>query len=337
MKGVSLQACTKCRVVHTCKACAPKSSHSKSVCEAYQTQGKIERFRIELFEDTGKASAMTCTQTPRKTHSPLKDCNGWYDYYINISDKEQIKGNIHTDFSKLSISAQKADSMQQEFEERRRLFLLVATDVLTMPLTIVSALETLNLISTPSLKIHLVGATGREFLAMPSFEEIMHLLPAVQSLSLTTVGPSWMSGHEDDFVPKQDIECCPDCKSQSRQRTFASYRGLYHAYMSSAYFEKPDLLVAFNSGCADGDDAESDWTPSLTRILEEEIPALFTTYNEDEARHEMEKMGRLGAQFVVKPQKNRWASLVPEPEFLDKEGDMWWQNCWAYVVAGRTG
>lgn len=308
--------------------------HSKPVCTAYQIQSKIEQFRIELFEDTGKMSAMTCTQEPRHTYSPLSNCAGWYDYYINISDKAQIKGNIIPDFSGIAISALGKDSRQDEFEERRRLFLLVATDTLTMPLTITSGLEHLQLESTTKLKVHLLGATGREFLAMPSFEEILHLLPGIKTLALTTIGPSGLSDYEQEYVPAQNIECCPECTALARKRTFASYRGLYHDFAKSTFYEKPDIIVAFNSGCADGDDAESDWTPTLRLIVDSDVPALFTTYNAEEAGHERQKFGRLGASFVVEPAKNRWSSLVPEPEFLDKEFDMWYQNCYYYIIQG---
>jgi splicing suppressor protein 51 len=193
-RDIVLKACTHCRMLHHCGGCP--DSHSKAVCTAYQTQNKIEQFRHELFEDSGKASAITCTQVPHKTYKNLAACAGWYDYYVKISDKGYIKGNIQDDFGAISASAARQEAARQEFEEQRRMFLLLATDTLTMPLTIVSAMEDLQMLDTATLKVHLLGATGREFLAMSCFEEILHLAPSIKHLDITAVGPSSMlHGH----------------------------------------------------------------------------------------------------------------------------------------------
>jgi splicing suppressor protein 51 len=56
-------------------------------------------------------------------------------------------------------------------QERMRLFLLCTTDNLTMPLTVVSALEDISW-EKPHLNVHIVGATGRELVALGNFEEI---------------------------------------------------------------------------------------------------------------------------------------------------------------------
>jgi splicing suppressor protein 51 len=308
------------------------------VCATYQTQNTIEQFRHELFEDTGKASVIECTQKPHTKHKSLANSAGWYDYYSKISDKGYIEGNIMNDFSAISSAAAKRDAAMREFEERRRMFLLLATDTLTMPLTIVSALEELRLLNTSILKIHLLGATGREFLAMSSFEEILHLVPGVKSLDITAVGPSSLlyGPGSDIYAPKQDLPCCNACQSKRRTRPIASYQGLYHDFAKSRHYQKPDLIVAFNSGCVDGDDADTDWVKTLRFIVECDAPALFTTYNPREASHEQAKWKSLGAKFVLEPAKNKWSSLVPMPEFLDEEYDIFYQNYYRYVINGKV-
>lgn len=334
-RSVALIVCAECRLLHHCSDCA--DSHPKSVCATYQIQNKIERFRHELFEDTSKASVIECTATLSTTYKPLANCTGWHDYYVNISDKAFIKGNITSDFSKISKSASKRNAELQEFEESRRMFLLLATDILTMPLTILAALEDLQLLNTPTLKIHLLGATGREFLGLASFEEIFHLNPALRKLDITAVGPSsvlYGQGPEG-YAPKQDLPSCTACKSQGRARPLSGYKGLYHDFASSKFYEKPDLIVAFNSGCVDGDDADKDWDRTIRLIVDSGIPALFTTYNSREALNEQTKMKSLGARFIVEPEKNKWSSLVPMPEFLDKEYEMFYQNYHRYLIKGK--
>lgn len=78
--------------------------------------------------------------------------DSWYDYYTNISDKSFIKGNIAPDFTAITSAAAKGPPEKLEFEEDRRLFLLLATDTLTMPLTIAAALEDLKLLNKATIR-----------------------------------------------------------------------------------------------------------------------------------------------------------------------------------------
>ncbi|KAF2026312.1 hypothetical protein EK21DRAFT_115990 [Setomelanomma holmii] len=336
-RNIVLRACAKCQLLHHCSDCT--DSHPASVCDTYQEQKKIENFRIELFEDTGKASVMACTEKPRAAYVPLKTCSGWYDYFINISDKPFIRGRITSDFHALAKAAAQVGEAEREFEEHRRMFLLLATDNLTMPLTILSALEDLDLLGATSLQIHLLGATGREFLAMASFEELLHLVPALKSLSITAIGPSSLligEGPKEQST-KQDLPCCNTCQSQRRKRFLASYKGLYHDFAKSSLFEKPDLIVAFNSGFVDGDDAETDWDQTIQMIVDSGHATLFTAYNPREAFHEQEKLKSLSARFITDPSENKWRSLVPMPEFLDVEYEIWYQNYYSYIIQGKIG
>jgi splicing suppressor protein 51 len=93
--------------------------------------------------------------------------------------------------------------------------------------------------------------------------------------------------------------------------------------------------VAFNSGCVDGDDADTDWEKTLRVIVDSNVPSLFTTYNPREAWREQAKWKSLDARFVVEPSKNKWSSLVPMPEFLDEEYDIWYQNYHRYIIKGK--
>jgi splicing suppressor protein 51 len=269
----------------------------------------------------------------------LANSTGWHDYFVKISDKSYIQGNITADFIRITDSAARGSSSQREFEEQRRMFLLLATDTLTMPLTIVAALEDLQLLAASTLRVHLLGATGREFLAMSAFEEILHLVPAIKALEITAIGPSSLLYGQDseNYAPKQNLPCCNACQSKGRTRPLASYQGLYHNFAKSSHYEKPDIIVAFNSGCVDGDDADTDWDQTIRFIVSCDVPALFTTYNPREALHEQAKMRSLGARYVAEPAKNKWCSLVPMPEFLDEEYDIWYQNYHRYIIKGKQG
>ncbi|KAF2754040.1 hypothetical protein EJ05DRAFT_480038 [Pseudovirgaria hyperparasitica] len=332
---IALDACADCRLVSSCNKC--QATHPQSVCDAYKAFYNLEQFRISLFEDVGDTSVITCTEPPRTTHKLLKTCSGWYDYYVNISDKGEIRDSITPDFSRLTAATCNLSPEQHEFEERRRMFLIQASDNLTMPLTIVAALEDLSLTTKTSLSIHLLGATGREFLAINTYEEILHLLPALNSLSITAIGPAaWLNNAATSgFQPMGALPCCDTCRAQSRQRSLSSYKGLYHDFASTTSYSLPDLVVAFNSGHVDGDDADTAWRDTIKMIIESGCPALFTTYNAREARSEQALLHLLGARFVVAPEENVWRGMAPQPEFLDREFEMWVQNSWRYIIQGR--
>ncbi|KAF1951483.1 hypothetical protein CC80DRAFT_496086 [Byssothecium circinans] len=331
-RSFALTRCPTCRLIFSCADCPPLSTdtHPPSICASYANFAAIENFRTDFFEDTGKASPITCTQFPRKTRKLLADSPDWHDYYVNVSDKAQIEGIISPDFSGLVPGSQAS----REEGERMRMFLLCATDNLTMPLTIVSALEDISF-EEKHLTVHLVGATGRELVAMGNFEEILHLIPTVRSLHITAIGPSLPGGQGSPLIPKTSVECCPGCKADGRARSIAVYQGLYHEYAKMDKFEKPDLVVLFNSGWTDGDDAETDWAPTIRYLVGSDVPALFTTYNQQEAEHEKERLGKFGAKFLVDVGANKWRGLMPTPEFIDEEFGMWFNNAYRYVIKGK--
>jgi splicing suppressor protein 51 len=270
----------------------------------------------------------------------LADSAGWYDYYVNISDKPQITDIVKPDFSALTdVVHEVGTAKEKEDQERMRMFLLFATDNLTMPLTILSALEDIKW-EKSHLNVHIVGATGRELIALGNFEEIVHLLPGLRSLHITAAGPGLAGGdlgqQGSPFLPKTPVDCCPACKADGRTRSISIYQGLYHDFAVSPHYDKPDLAVLFNSGWVDGEDAESDWAPTINMLVDGDVPVLFTTYNEQEARNESAKLKDMGAKFAVEAGANKWRGLVPTPEFIDEEYGMWFQNAYRYVIQGKS-
>lgn len=335
-RKITLNRCKDCRLAFSCADCSSTPEHSPETCAAYQSFRRIENFRINFFEDTGKATPITCTQFPRESRKLLADASGWFDYYTKISDKQQIEGKFKPDFSSIEDDIDRNGSDdEKDSAERMLMFLLYATDTLTMPLTIVSALEDLNL-DQPHLNIHMLGVTDRELAGLANFEELLHLVPGIQSLHITAVGPAIPGPSEGTVLSKQNLDCCPPCKVDGRQRSLSLYKGVYHDFAQSAAFEKPDLIVMFNSGWIDGDDAKSHWASTIKKLVEDNVPALFTTYNSGEAQHEQEKLRAMGANFVTKVGENKWKGLVPTPEFIDEEYGMWYNNAYRYVVQGKA-
>ncbi|KAJ4357467.1 uncharacterized protein N0V89_002043 [Didymosphaeria variabile] len=334
-RKLTLNHCNDCRLVFSCPDCSPAPEHSPSICAAYQNFRRSENFRINFFEDTGKATPITCTQFPCETRKSLADAAGWFDYYTKISDKQQIEGKFKPDFSSIEDDIDRNGSDNEKDEaERMLMFLLYATDSLTMPLTIASALEDLHW-DNPHLNVHMLGATDRELTALANFEEMLHLVPGLQSLHITAVGPGIPGPTDGTVLAKQNLDCCPPCKADGRQRSISLHKGVYHEFSQGPTFERPDLVVLFNSGWVDGDDAKSHWEPTIQALVENNVPALFTTYNAGEAQNEQKRLKELRARFVTEVGQNKWRGLVPTPEFIDEEHGMWFNNAYRYIIQGK--
>ncbi|CAJ2508480.1 Uu.00g135060.m01.CDS01 [Anthostomella pinea] len=339
-RKTALIPCDKCRLVYSCADCSSSPEHSPAICAAYQDHAQFEDFQIGFFEDNGTVSPAACTEFPRETRKLLADAAGWYDYWVNISNAPGVAGVVKPDFTDLEEQVLRLASEDERVEaEGMRMFFACASNTATMSLTILSALEDISW-EAPQLRLHIVGATGRELTALASFEEILHLTPSLRGLHITAVGPGLPSvldngrnGHH--YMPKSDLECCPACTADGRTRSVSMYQGLYHEFAKTGDYEKPDLVVLFNSGWVDGDDALSDWEPTIQGLVEDNVPALFTTYNAGEAQNEQMRMRALGAKFLVEVAEDKWKGLVPEPEFIDEEYGMWHYNAYRYVIQGK--
>ncbi|MCJ1284500.1 hypothetical protein MMC26_003833 [Xylographa opegraphella] len=209
-----------------------------------------------------------------------------------------------------------------------------------MPLTILSALEKglPNLTSRSKLVIHIVGATTVEFKNLKVFEEILHLLPTLKHLQLILVGPNSPSANlekPEGIGEPIELDCCPICTSLGRGRSMTSYWGLYHEYAKTSQYHPPDLAVLFHSGRSQAETIS--WAPTTRPLVTSSILTLCTTFVEIEATEEVEELCKLQAHLLMKPEINKWHSLVP---YLDMAADVehaaYYLNYYWYLFRGQV-
>jgi splicing suppressor protein 51 len=206
-----------------------------------------------------------------------------------------------------------------------------------MPITILAALEATipNLAEKRRLTLHLIGVTTREWRNSSLFEELLHLLPSLKSLNIVCVGPNSFSEiGKDTLTANLDLECCQSCRRSSRKRTMRSFRGFYHDFVQRRDYEKPDMAVLFHSGRSQAE--QSGWAPTTKALVKLGILTLCTTYNEREAREEVEELDGLGAKVIVRPEVNKWRGLMPTPDFLEgPEFGFFYMNSFWYIFQGK--
>ncbi|KAF8060173.1 hypothetical protein FPV67DRAFT_333871 [Lyophyllum atratum] len=200
-------------------------------------------------------------------------------------------------------------------------FVRAASDGLSMPMTILHALETLNKDDAwtrkETLTIHLLGAYEVEVMNAQIFEEILHRLPEVKNLKLVLCGPELVKLSSPRERNKEiDMETCPNCTTQRRKRTHQLFTQNYHDLAKSlgSRFTKPDLAVAFNSGSAEMD--VPSWKETISFLVKNHIPSVFTAYNSEEAQAEAQILKAAGAKLVpaLGPGKNVWGSTSAKKE-----------------------
>ncbi|KIM42026.1 hypothetical protein M413DRAFT_445209 [Hebeloma cylindrosporum] len=198
--------------------------------------------------------------------------------------------------------------------------LRAGSDALSMPMTILWGLENLNSddgwTRKDTLNIHVLGAAGVEIQAAKIFEEILHRVPLVKNLKLTLCGPELGRITASRFPLTMPMDTCPDCARKRRTRTHILYDLPYHEVVSKqgGKFVKPDLAIAFNSGCSQED--VSSWEATLRVLAQRKIPTVFTAYNQEESVAEANIMRAAGMTLhpELGPGRNPWGSILLKSE-----------------------
>ena len=321
-----LTPCSDCRLAYFCSdSCraAGRDEHVAKQCLLMQELKMCEYILIKAIEVEGHNAVQLPTMPPRRTYKPLSTAKGWYEYFKDLNGTDTIEC-INPDFTPKERNSIPICSM-----------LKLATDSSSTVLTALAALELTipDLLQRDRLTIHVLGSTARELMILRLNEEFLHLLPKLQVVTVGYIGPDVPSDTgKDQLLPS---ECCPECAAAGRKRHCFLRARLYHECDEASLFPElpPDLIMACNSGHAD--EETGSWRPTLECILESNIPALFTTFNEQEAVDEQNVLGRMGAHFVQACDKNRWHGLVPKIENFGARYEVYYNNYYTYIVNGK--
>ncbi|VDC00689.1 unnamed protein product [Peniophora sp. CBMAI 1063] len=193
-----------------------------------------------------------------------------------------------------------------------------STEGLSAPMSILYALENLypdnSWTKKSTLSVHVLGpTTDRELAGAMAFEEILHQLPDVKTLEITFCGPEMPGQASEQWL---EMETCPDCRRLGRRRKQRIVKRMYHEYAKrgGSSYSKPDLAIAFNSGCSQ-EEADT-WKPTIKLLVDGHIPTVFTAFNREEGEAEGKLFTEVGATLVpaLGPRVNPWGSLVLQKE-----------------------
>lgn len=158
------------------------------------------------------------------------------------------------------------EEARKSFQESR-----LATETLAKPLTILAALEKCfpDIAQRETLSLYLIGAGQPELDSFMSFEELLHLLPKLRSLTTWMIGPEMTARNPGDVTTPKPISlgCCPVCERNGMTRTCRVVGGKYHDFFTTKEWSRPDLAVMFHSGHTQ--EYEKDFAPTVKLLVEE--------------------------------------------------------------------
>ena len=233
----------------------------------------------------------------------LSTTKNWKEYFDDISDSP-LAAYITNDFQ---------PAFNDEYSLNKCRFVKVAVKSSTYMITILAGLEHEfpDLLSRKSLTVHIVGADEQKTFTAMTAEELLHLLPNLNSLTVGYIEPD-ATENPTTQTELLDVERCLACQRMGRpRRKLFVAGGRYHDFAQSELFRRhpPDLIVAFRSGHFKSE--TSTWRPALERILDLDIPALFTTYNKHEPIEKEKVFDEMGACFSKRIEKIAGVACFP--------------------------
>lgn len=214
----------------------------------------------------------------------------------------------------------------------------VFAESLSPVLTILSSLSKLgvNPNKEGELRIEILGATvPYEGSFLPAFEELLHQLPNLKSLSLCFIGnevPLTLEAtHTETF-----LSTCPTCTQADRKVGFEWRSGLYHELVEQKELkEKVDLVVCFSSGIGMEDwDESSQWKPTLEGLLRRKLPILMVANTKEEAKEDLKVLTTLAkGKLVYELERNIFCGGDVNIDVFEEEG-YWRRNEWIFGILG---
>ncbi|VDB87248.1 unnamed protein product [Peniophora sp. CBMAI 1063] len=291
-----------------CKAVF-RTVHTRQQCDALREVHCAERFNIDYTLNRRTIRAINfVTPNPRTTYIPFSSLKGWDDYFEkHFPEYDSWTVNGAAEFaagnpdSKVGVTA-------------------LTKGAMVFPLTIASALEIAfpDIATRTSLVIHVVGAARRELLSQATLENILHAYPMLQELRFYFIGPEAKSD------PLPDNLACSKCIANGRVRQVLYATGEYHECQwalsaSGPKINKPDFIVAFNSGMLESEASTASWGQTVKHILDSGVPTLFTATTRTNALMEVGAFRAGRVRFLSKMQKNKFHGPVHIPNAYQAE------------------
>ncbi|XP_014475078.1 PREDICTED: uncharacterized protein LOC106744660 [Dinoponera quadriceps] len=188
---------------------------------------------------------------------------------------------------------------------------LVFSDYVSDPLTVYNGLQSAKLFYpekiTGTFVIHIISATDIERRYFPAWELFLHFLSAKTKLVIVMLGLELQ--HE---IKEHNI--CSCCEEAEKRLIFESFPLLYHNYMYSTKYRRPNVIVGFQARFHYG----KTWSESIRAIQSQNCPLLLTAILENITEDNVTEIRRVLGDSVTPVLhvdcKNKFTSCRPYRE-----------------------
>ncbi|EFN82059.1 hypothetical protein EAI_09418 [Harpegnathos saltator] len=258
-KETSLKTCPLCLSVNYCE------DHKQNVgphkCAALQTWLATEIQAVKVSPNPPRQFKFI--NFPNANY-PIATMNSFYDRYIRCS--RSLKTWTFPDF--------------------------IHSDYLSGPLTLYDCTRDPNVLQIPNTEytyiIHIIATSHFDRLYLRSWEIFLHVFIKPTKLVVIMVGPNLQ---EECEAP--DI-CKLKCKNFGHTFHFLSHRMLYHDYVNSSLYRKPDVIIRFHVELADGE----TWAQFLAALEVSSCPLVITAESNIKAQEYRSKIGDFSKQAM---------------------------------------
>ena len=245
-----LTSCLKCPQSSFCKKHFGDPEHAK-ICQ---------KIMMTFIAETNRKLYHTLASSKRRPEM---------EHQIEITNLPESINDFIEIYIKLDKSCKKNPEV----------WTVYVSELLTRPLTLLYAMEILELKPESNLTIHVIGADLKE-LVSSMWEAILHWLPDLKNLKVILIGPEMI----EDEAWLQEI--CQTCISKEKKLSIIIESILYEKYCKSKRFWTPDIVIAYNPFI----NYDPKWTKGLQTLSTITCPFVLTVYHEMEAYNEQETM-----------------------------------------------
>lgn len=216
-------------------------------------------------------------------------------FFLNFSKGVLKLTDNMQDFMRLNINMGKIQNPNQ-----RQMSEIVLSTNITYPLSLLQGINLLNFEVKDKLVVHIVGSELQETIDLQKWEIIKHVFPQIKDLMIFFVGPNVGVALRSDL--------CSSCKKVFK---FKMIKDLYHDFVKSSEYLKPDIICTFHPGFyASKAQPSFPWLKSL-RLLFKGSPLIMTSFNKLEVEFDVEILLGVDQNLVIKKMKNPFAGLMP--------------------------
>lgn len=277
----NLFTCQKCICISYCEDHLSERSLHVFACEDLALSLNLDIIFLE--RTPWKAIYVKCSEFPNK-RKPFTDMNSFcYQYYKELRKHQRWNFNIYS-----------------------------FTDYVSGPLTLYNALQSANLFNpqevTHTFIIHIIAANYVDRRNFPAWEYFLHLLnKKVMKIIIVMIGPELL--HENN-----EHNVCFRCKAANRRLILQSFPLLYHNYMFSSDYRRPNVIVGFQ---AEFSCDRKLWSESIRAIQAQNCPLLLTTKSRLRAYWDIIKIKQVLGTSVkpVLETENYFVSCRPYRDF----------------------